>query len=113
MNDKKRFLLLALAAALCLAFFPACSSDSDSGSDSVVGTWIDEDGDPLVLNSDGTFELWGQNSGTYTVSGSTLTITDSAEGATWVFTIAGNTLEGVSATWNGSTESFPFNFTRR
>lgn len=89
MNDKKRFLLLALAAALCLAFFPACSSDSDSGSDSVVGTWIDEDGDPLVLNSDGTFVLWLDTTGTYTVDGSTLTLTDPAYNDVYVFTIAG------------------------
>lgn len=111
MNDKKRFLLLALAAVVCLAFFPACSSDSDSGSDpnSPVGTWEDDLGDPLVLNSDGTFNLWyGDWTGTYEVVGSTVTLTAS-DGDVFVLTFTGSTLEGVSY----NTETFPFVFTRR
>lgn len=113
MNEKKHFLLLALAAVVCLAFFPACSDGSESGS--VVGTWATQETDPMVLhlNSDGTFDFEDSDSGTYEVSGSTVTLT-SEWGDIIVLTLSGNTLKGVSYTEEGGTEEpYPLTFTRQ
>ncbi len=127
MNNKKYFLLLALATVACLAFFSACSdgSDSGSGSGSAVGTWVTEfEGEAFVLhmNSDGTFELEDRISGTYEVSGSRITLTCEYDDNTIehdaivkvVFTLSDNTLKGVSGYRKDGTESpYPITFTRQ
>lgn len=131
MNNKKYFLLLALATVACLAFFSACSDGSDSGSGSgsgsgsAVGTWVTEfEGEAFVLhmNSDGTFELEDRISGTYEVSGSRITLTCEYDDNTIehdaivkvVFTLSDNTLKGVSGYRKDGTESpYPITFTRQ
>ena len=95
MNDKKHFLLLALAAVVCLAFFPACSGTVDAGSgssdpsDSFADSLWAYDDDPmrieLYLYPDGKFYIDISNptgqidtntiNGTYEASGSTVTLT--------------------------------------
>ena len=110
MNEKKHFLLLALAAVVCLAFFPACSDGSDSGSGSVVGTWATQDGIRLEFHSDGDFVFTGLKTnpvnGTYEVSGSTVTLTPSELADIIVLTLSGNTL-------TGTVEENAYTFTRQ
>ena len=45
-----------------------------SDQDLLVGTWLDEDGDPITLRSDGTFVDWDGDEGTWSLVGDQLTI---------------------------------------
>ena len=45
-----------------------------SDQDLLVGIWLDEDGDPITLRSDGTFVDWDGDEGTWSLVGDQLTI---------------------------------------
>ena len=46
-----------------------------SNQDLLVGTWLDEDGDPFTFRSNGTFVDWDGDEGTWSLVGDQLTTT--------------------------------------
>ena len=55
-----------------------CGGDDNpvkSDQDLLVGTWLDEDGDPITLRSNGTFVDWDGDEGTWSLVGDQLTLT--------------------------------------
>ena len=56
-----------------------CGDDDNpvksSNEDLLVGTWLDEDGDPFTFRSNGTFVDWDGDEGTWSLVGDQLTLT--------------------------------------
>ncbi|MCL1948025.1 MAG: hypothetical protein FWF51_12885, partial [Chitinivibrionia bacterium] len=101
--------LVACFLAFCAFGFVACSDDDDGPSvdSKVVGTWIDEDGYEMTLNSNGTYSYADKGgvvfqSGTFSASGGKLTITSGGRLETMSYRVEGNNLI-LSATYDGQT----------
>jgi hypothetical protein len=89
--------LVACFLAFCAFGFVACSDDDDGPSvdSKVVGTWITEYGEELTLNSNGAYSLADEDGvlerGTFSTSGSKLTVTIPGEGTqTMSYRVEGN-----------------------
>ena len=77
-----------------------CGDDDNpvksSNEDLLVGTWLDEDGDPFTFRSNGTFVDWDGDEGTWSLVGDQLTLTyDDPDFAEFGFT---DTLNSVTDT---------------
>ncbi len=111
MSNKSRIIIAAMAAALLIVAIivvivnkPASNGgnteNSDNSSSSVIGTWYSNKPDMITFTEDGKYQAAAWNggnawlsSGTYTVEGSTLTLTGSYDGTT-VLTIGQNEISG-------------------
>ena len=70
-----------------------------SDQDLLVGTWLDEDGDPITLRSNGTFVDWDGDEGTWSLVGDQLTLTyDDPDFAEFDFTATLNSVTDIKLT---------------
>ena len=69
--------LIGLVMMVGLVVGIGCGGDDNpvkSDQDLLVGTWLDEDGDPFTFRSNGTFVDWDGDEGTWSLVGDQLTI---------------------------------------
>ena len=107
MKNLNKFIgIIALLAVIGFSMAACDNGTTDNGGGNpFVGTWNGSDGDGdairlVVTSSTWTVSWpgnpeWGTESGTYTYSGNTATLSMAGEGVVGTATVSGNTMTGI------------------